>query len=249
MAKHESELRIVEVKGSLPTRQLPKPAPARPQSGRAPTREDALEAVRSMKGAASVLERVSKLGDINSWSEVAFWSPLEQTGAELATPVGIFLWHCDFTFSFELSLANGNPAGTGMAYFAGTEPQYGPGGSVYPPAEPLTGQVWCYLDVPGRLGLGVPVSNFYVFIAQVGTNQDPPNDTATIECGIDATSLGQVTVPTLQEHPGGGPYNCPFVAQLSPGLHRFRIMQVAGDFYFFSLSAWQIPYPVIVTKS
>jgi len=202
-----------------------------------------------MKGAASVIESIPLLGDINSWTEVAFWSPLEQTGAELAIPVGIFLRHCDFNFSFDLGFANGNPVGTGMVYFAGTDPEFGPGGSVEPPAEPLTGQIWCYLDVPGRLGLGVPVSNFYVFVVQVGTNQDPSNDTATIGCAIDTTSLGQVTVPTSQERPGGGPYNCPFVAQLSSGLHRFQIQQVAGDLYFFSLTAWQLPYPVTVTKS
>lgn len=187
MANHyESELRIVEVKGSLPIRQLPRPVTAMPQPRRAPTREDALEAVRSMKGGVSAIASISRLGDINSWSEAAFWSPLEQTGAELAIPVGIFLWHCDFTFSFELGFANGNPVGDGMVYFAGTDPQYGPGGSVAPPAEPLTGQVWCYLDVP--------VSNFYLFVAQVVTYLDP-SYTAQIECWIDELSLGQVTVP------------------------------------------------------
>ncbi len=62
MAKHdESELRIVEVTGSLPVEEIRRPVPAIPQTRRVPTRAEALEAVRSMKGAASVIERGSLL--------------------------------------------------------------------------------------------------------------------------------------------------------------------------------------------
>lgn len=236
MAGHDaSELRIAEVKGSLPTRQQPRPKPAIPQPGHRPTRAEALAAAQSMKGAASVMERIPMLGNISSWSEVAFWSPLEQTGAELAVPVGILLWHCDFTFSFGLGFGNGNPPGEGMVCFAGAEALYGPGGSVTPPSEPLTGQIWCYLEVP--------VSNYYLFVVQVVTELDP-SYTATVECGIDALSLGGVTIPG-----GRGPLNYPFLVQLAPGLHRFQIQQVTGALYFYSLTAWQIPYPVGGTKS
>jgi hypothetical protein len=231
MAKHdEFELRIVEVKGSLPAEQMPKATPAMPQPRPAPTRAEALEAVRSMKGAAPVIERIPTLGNINSWTEFAFWSALEFTGAAQAIGDGLFLWQCDFTPSFDLGRAYGNPVGEGMVYFAGVQPLVGPGHGGHGPAETLYGQVWCYLNVP-------PVSDFYLFVAQVMTD----SESATIEWGIDTSVLGTVTLTPA------GPYDHAFLVLLSPGLHRFVIRNVAGSMYFVSLTAWQIPYPVLQT--
>jgi hypothetical protein len=224
MAKHHDlELRIVEVKGSLPVGHMPKPGPAMPQALRAPSRAEALEALKSMKGAASAIERIPMLGNTTSWTEAAFWSPVQ---ARVATrPSGNYpwLWHCDFTPSFDLVSAYSNPPGEGMVYFGGPQPLVGP---LIGPAEPFSGQVWCYLDVP--------VSNFYLFVAQVITD----SESATIEWGIDTSVLGTVTLAP------GGPYNHTFLVQLSAGDHRFVINQVTGSMYFVSVTAWQIPYPI-----
>ena len=72
MEKHdESELRIIEVKGSLPAQQARRPVP--PALHRStPTRAEALEGLRSMKGAASVIERLRALGDITMWGRRHF---------------------------------------------------------------------------------------------------------------------------------------------------------------------------------
>jgi hypothetical protein len=230
MAKHdESELRIVEVKGSLPIRQLPGPVRAMPQPRRAPTRAEALEAVQSMKGAASVIERISMLGDITSWNEFAHWGLREQTGA--AVGGSLFVWNCDFFPGFEMgdayNYASGLIPSLGAVYFLGANP----GEGVEPPAG--TGEVWCYMDVP--------LNNSYLFVAQVLTSLDEHDkasfECCSFECWIDTSSLGTVTAVA------GGPINFPFLAQLSSGPHRFVLQQVTGPLLFVSLTAWQIPYP------
>ena len=95
MEKHdESELRIIEVKGSLPAQQARRPVP--PTLHRStPTRAEALEGLRSMKGAASVIERLPALGDITMWGETAFWSVNEIKGAAFDP----FFWDCDFALT------------------------------------------------------------------------------------------------------------------------------------------------------
>src|SRR5215471_20810108 len=58
MAKHEeSELRIVDVKGTFPLRQIRKPTPPVSRHSRL-TPEEALKGLRSMKGATGVIELV-----------------------------------------------------------------------------------------------------------------------------------------------------------------------------------------------
>jgi len=240
----ESELRIVEVKGALPVRQLLRSVRAMPQPRRSPTREDALKAIQSMKGAASAIERVPMLEKITSWIEFAYWGLREQTGGALSVAGGLYVWNCDFVYGFEFGDAynyiSESNSSLGMVYFAGMDPVFGLAGGVEPPAGVLTGQVWCYMDVT--------VDGSYLFVAQVETLGDPTGYTATIECWIDATFLGTATLTTAQ-----GSHYFPFVAQLSTGLHRFQIKQCTGALYFVSLTAWQMPYPapppVVFTES
>ena len=94
------------------------------------------------------------------------------------------------------------------------------------PPDTLTGQVWCYFDA---LATG-----YYLFVAQLETYLNV-GYAAIVECFIDSSSFGTLTILT------GHPHNHPFVANLAAGLHRFRIKQVTGAFFFEGLTAWQIP--------
>lgn len=221
MAKHEDhELRIMKVTGSLPPRQMRNPVPAgRPRTR--PTRAEALDRLRSMKGANSVIERIPALGNTSAWGEVAFWSVNETNGEALHS--GPEFWNCDFTGNWSVAFAYDN----GYVMFWGTELLYDPPGENVEPPGNLTGQVWCELNVK--------VSGYYLFVAQVSANGDPPDYTAWIECGIDGNSLGQIELFAV------GPYTQTFLVQLSPGIHRFSITQVKGILFFQSLTAWQIP--------
>jgi|1186.fasta_scaffold10488_3 hypothetical protein len=92
MEKHdEPELRIIEVKGSLPAQQTRRPVPPTLHRS-APTRAEALEDLRSMKGADVVIKRLPALGNTTMWGEKAFWSVNEIRG----TAFDPFFWDCDF---------------------------------------------------------------------------------------------------------------------------------------------------------
>jgi hypothetical protein len=83
MEEHDkSELRIIEVKGSLPAQQARRPVPLTLDRS-APTRAEALKGLRSMKGAASVIERLPALGNVTTWGETAFWSVCEIRGGSV----------------------------------------------------------------------------------------------------------------------------------------------------------------------
>jgi hypothetical protein len=219
MANHdEPELRIVEVKGSFPALQVRKPVPQMLRRS-APTRAEALEGLRAMKGAASVIERLPALEDTTTWGETAFWSVCTIKGAAFDP----FFWDCDFANNgFPVEFAADNC----VVMFWGTEPMGSLEGPITPPGT-LTGQVWCDLEVS--------VTGNYLFVAQVSANGDPPDYMATVEFCIDYLSLGQ------RQLFAGGPFEQSFVLYLSPGIHRFIIKQVLGIFFFSTLSAWQIP--------
>ena len=217
MAKHdESELRIIEVKGSLQQSRRPVP-PMLKRS--APTHAEALEGLRSMKGAATVIERLPALGGTTPWGEAAFWSVCTIKGAAF-DPI---FWDCDFMnngFSVEFAAANC------VVMFWGTEPFQQLQGIITPPGT-LTGQVWCDMDVQ--------VSGYYLFVAQVGANGDPVDYVATVEFCLDYSSIGE------RQLFAGGPYEQYFLLHLSVGIHRFIIRQKSGIFHFRTLTAWNIP--------
>jgi hypothetical protein len=216
MEKHdEPELRIIEVKGSLPAQQARKPL--LPTRRSAPTREEALEGLRSMRGVASVIERLPELGIIASWTETAFWSVNEIKGAAFDP----FFWDCDFfSNGFSVGFAYDNCVLT----FWGTELLPSLEGPILPPQN-LTGQVWCDLNVtvPGN----------YVFVAQMGANGQP-DYVASVEFCLDNSPIGQ------RQLFSGGPYEQYFLLVLGAGIHRFAIKQVCGIFHFQTLTAWNI---------
>ena len=219
----EHELRIVDVRGSL---QLKAPCkPVLPPKRPAPTREEALEHVRSMRGAASVIERIPALGDINTWGEVAFWGVNHSTGAALH--FGPLFWNLD-CFGDSLAFFHLND----IVGFWGAEPiGLPPGPSVTPPLYPdPIGQIWCELNVAA--------SGYYVFVAYMIPNLEPPDYRAYVQFYIDDISLRQE--PLIAAYPLHS-----FVVRLDPGVHRFTIKQLSGIFYFQTLTAWHILVPTL----
>jgi hypothetical protein len=218
MEKHdESELRIIEVKGSLPAQQARRPVPPTVHRS-APTRAEALKGLRSMKGAASVIERLPALGNTTTWRETAFWSVCEIRGAAFDP----FFWDCDFANDgFSVGFASDNC----VVMFWGTEPLGSLEGNITPPQN-LTGQVWCDLDVPAP--------GYYLFGAQVDTN-GYPGYVASVEYCLDYSSIGQRQIfgdSELAQY---------FLLELAAGIHRFIIRQVSGAIFFRTLTAWNIP--------
>jgi hypothetical protein len=219
----ELELRIVEVTEPLAPTKLPGSVGPR-QRRSAPTRAEALEALRATKGAASMIERVPALGEIGIWGEVASWNACQTTGAAEG---GVFLWGCDFPGA---SWTMFDGSANCLPFFAGKENF----GGITPPQNITgAGQVWCYLNAP--------VNGLYLFVVQVETyvfDLAAPNYTATIECLIDSDSpypLGIVTIPV------GVVVNQPFLVGLPAGQYKFVIAQVSGAFFFQNLTAWTIP--------
>jgi hypothetical protein len=219
--RRESELQIVEVKESLARTKLP--GPIRPPQRRpAPTRAEALKAIRAAKGADSVIARVPALGQIGVWVEVASWNACQATGAADDLP---FLWGCDFPgASWDMLDGSANC----LPFFAGSDNALG----ITPPGN-NTRQVWCYLNAP--------VNGLYLFVVQVESyvvDVVDPNYTATIECLIDSDSpypLGVVTIPVNEV------VNKPFLVSLPTGQYKFVIAQVSGAFFFQNLTAWIVP--------
>jgi len=219
--RNELKLQIVEVKGSLTPTKLSRrlrPTPTRS----APTRADALEALKATKGFESVFERVPALGQIGVWGEMASWNVCQTTGAAEGIP---FLWGCDFPSS---SWTMFDGSANCLPFFAGSDNALG----VTPPGKNAR-QVWCYLNAP--------VDGLYLFVVQVESYADDladPNYTASVECLIDSDSaypLGAVTIPVDEV------VNQPFLVNLTAGQYRFVIAQVSGAFFFLSLTAWIVP--------
>jgi hypothetical protein len=214
----EFELRIVEA-----MKPQPAPVPAKtalPKARRpAPTRAEALAALKATKGAEAVIKSIPQLEHTEVWGEAGYWTINSEAGIAANEP---FLWDCDFMgVSWNMFDAYVN----GIAYFSGKENF----GGIVPP-QTLTGQVWCYLDAP--------TPGYYLFVAQLETFPDEyygPDYFAVVECLIDSSPFGEVTLPvdTLVRQP--------FVANLAPGIHRFDIRQIAGGVFFLSLTAWTIP--------
>jgi hypothetical protein len=223
MEKHDqSELRIIEVKRSLPAQQARRPVPPTLHRSR-PTRAETLEGLRSMKGAASVIEHVPALGDITMWVETAFWGVNEIKGAAFDP----FFWDCDFfSNGFSVAFAYLN----GVVTFWGTDLLGSLEGDITPPQN-LTGQVWCDLDVPAP--------GYYLFAAQVEANGEA-GYLASVEFCLDYLSISQ------RQLVGGGAYEQYFLLELTAGIHRFTIKQVSGIFHFRALSAWNIPFSPVL---
>lgn len=224
MAKHhEFELRIVEVKGSLPVQKMRKLVPPVLPPSR-PTPAEALEGMRAMKGAAAAIQAIPALQDITNWREVGFWGVCESTGAAVLHDGPLF-WNHDDPGTGNLQFYALNC----LVLFWGNEDLFEPPGPTITPPQNQDGQVWCDMFVQD--------GGYYLFAAHVLSNLEPPDYTSLIEFGIDDVSLGQVTLSSG----AGGPPNYFFLLWLSPGYHRFLVKQVNGIFYFRSVTAWFFP--------
>jgi hypothetical protein len=146
--RRESELQIVEVKAPLSPKKLPRPMRP-PQRRPAPTRAEALEAIRATKGAESVIARVPALGQIGVWGDLASWNACQTTGAADGIPT---FWSCDFDATYTLSYCFEYC----LPFFAAEETVAGT-----PKTVGGVGQVWCYLNAPA--------SGLYLFVVQVET--------------------------------------------------------------------------------
>jgi hypothetical protein len=221
MTKHDQrELQIVDVKGTLsdpPRNELvsPKTRPSRV------TPADVLDGLRSMKGADGVMERIPALGDIAVWHEVAYWSVCESTGSALVHDGPLFWDLDDSSFNLQFHVVNCT------VLFLGAETFAGPTGQPITPPPTLNGQVWCELDAPA--------DGYYLFVSNL--DRAFLQGTSEIEFCIDNMPLGQVTL-----QPGGQGRHS-FLLHLPLGRHRFLIRQVTGGFFFYSVTAWNVPGP------
>jgi hypothetical protein len=199
--------------------------PARETPGRhPPTREEALDSFRSMKGAALVIERVSGLGNISAWGEVAFWSPHRTTGAALHG--GPLCWDCDLLGWDDLAFTDAN----NFVRFWGSDYVSVPPGPPVTPPPGLDGQIWCELEV------SAPGFHLFSVNVSIGVGDGDGENTALIECGVDDYSLGETQLADLPY----GKYPV-FIVKLPHGVHRFYIKRLDGTIDFWSATAWRIP--------
>ena len=214
----ENEIQMIEVKGSLSVPQIRRPAP--PKRNRpAPTPAGALEALRSMNGAASVMERIPGLRNTDAWVEVAWWGPYGTRGSALYSS-GPFIWDCDFGAEFSMDYAYLNPS----LEFRGADPIPWPGvPSVTPPPSDVTGRIWCHWNAPS--------DGYYVFAAQL-TPGGEFDEVSYVQCGIDDVPFHITKVLDMGQQP--------FVANLTAGIHKFYINQTQGTLVFYGLTAWQV---------
>ena len=87
-------------------------------------------------------------------------------------------------------------------------------------SETKTGRINCYFKAPS--------TGNYVCNVQLQSY----GGLAQVECLIDSFSYGPLTV--------NGSINQPHTASLDAGYHSFRIRQMAGSFFFLSLTVWKI---------
>jgi|SRR5437762_1246212 len=87
-------------------------------------------------------------------------------------------------------------------------------------SETKTGRINCYFNAPA--------AGTYVCNAELQSFGGP----AQVECIIDSSSFGIL--------PFNGLITQPHTCNLAAGGHSFRIRQVAGSFFFVSLTVWKI---------
>src|SRR5579871_2501960 len=133
------ELKIVEAKEAMKSPAWA--ASKRPTSPRrpAPSRDQALEAVRAAFNGESIIARIPTLAQVETWADVAYWSVCKTTGA---TAGGVSIWKCDIPGDVLMS----EMAMNCHAYFAGSQEQLADGESPFEPD--LQGQVSCSLNAP-----------------------------------------------------------------------------------------------------
>lgn len=174
------------------------------------TAEEALEALRATAGASAILKKHPNFEQLPLWQFTAFFSVCSKSG----TAKYLDLWDTDHFDGFTDMQRSLNDC---TAWFSGDGYEFwGSGGT-------KTGAVNCYFIAPA--------AGHYTCNARL--RSFPTSSPAVVECLIDNSSFGPLTVL--------GTINQPHVSNLSAGGHHFRIRQRSGAFFFVSLSIWKLP--------
>lgn len=202
----EFELKIVESRKEI--------AEAEPRDGVAvadviANPDEVLESLKATKGAAKVLKANPDLEQLSAYAQVAHFSVCQKTG----TAQFLDIWDSDQFDGFtDLQRCLDDC----RVWFSGDG--YDSWGS----SQSKSGRVNCYF--------GAPTAGHHVCYARLQSY--PAATTAVVECFIDNSSFGQLSVT--------GTISQPHLTVLSAGGHHFRIRQVAGSFFFLSLTVWKV---------
>jgi len=173
----EFELKLIESKESF---RVPDGREGAGAAELVVTPEEALQALKATKGAASVLKKVPNLEHLHFWQKIAFFSVCQKSG----TALFLDLWdvdHFDGFTDIKRSLEECR------AWYSGD------GFDFWGSGETKTGRVNCYFTVPS--------DGHYVCHARLQSY--PDTAPAVVECLIDNNSFGplQVLGTIDQPHP------------------------------------------------
>jgi hypothetical protein len=203
----EFELTIVESLESYPAREDRDGIAA---TDLVTTPEEALEALKATRGASAVLERLPNLENLELWLPTAYFSVCLKTGSARYLDI----WDTDHFDGFTDMQRCLNDC---RAWFSGD------GYDFWGSGQTKTGRINCYFTAP--------TAGIYTCNARL--QSFPTNSPAVVECLIDNSSFGPLTVL--------GTINQPHMTNLSAGGHHFRIRQRSGSFFFLSLTVWKLP--------
>lgn len=175
----------------------------------ATTPEEALEALKATKGAAAVLKQVPNLENLEAWFPTAYFTVCSKFG----TARYLDIWDTDHFDGFTDMQRCLNDC---RAWFSADG--YDSWGS----GQTKTGRINCYFTAP--------TAGTYTCNARLQSY--PATSPASVECRIDNSSFGPLTVL--------GTINQPHMSNLSAGGHHFRIWQRSGSLFFLSLTVWRI---------
>jgi hypothetical protein len=202
----EFELKVIESKKSAPS------PDGREGAGAAEAvvmADEALQALKATKGAAAVIKQIPNLENVHLWQPTAFFSVCRKTGSARF----LDLWDVDHFDGFTDVKRSLDDC---RAWFSGDGFQFWGSG------QTKTGRVNCHFTVPA--------DGLYVCHARLQSY--PDTSAAVVECLIDNSSFGPLTVV--------GTIDQPHPASLSAGGHHFRIRQRSGSFFFISVTVWRI---------
>ena len=210
-----NRLKFVESRKILKT----EPRPARARKVRVkPTVREVFEVFKKAPGYKEIVSRIPKAAKLTGWTkgtEVAYFSVCGKTGAAK----WLDIWDCDHFDGFtdmQKSISDCR------AWFSHT------GYSTWGSAQTATGRVNCYFNAALEADYSCVVS----------LQAYPSSSTAVVECLIDNTSFGPLTVGPPWTDPSGV-LTWPHYSHLSAGGHHFRIRQVSGSFFFLSVTVYR----------
>lgn len=173
MKEHEFELKVVDA--------LESHAPREEREGIAATDllttpQEALEAIKTSKGAPAILKRFPNLGDLSLWFSTAYFSVCRKTG----TARYLDIWDADHFDGFTDMQRCVSDC---RAWFSGD------GYQTWGSDQTKTGRVNCYFTAPS--------AGVYTCNARLQSYSTP----AVVECLIDNSSFGPLTVSGTIDQP------------------------------------------------